>query len=666
MSDSILNLPEIFYGGDYNPEQWPEEVWLEDARLMQEAGVNLVSVGIFGWSLLEPAPGCYQFGWLDRVLDLLHQHGIKACLATATAAPPPWFAKLHPESLPVTKEGVRLGIGSRQHYGPSSPAYREAAARLVRQIATRYKDHPALAIWHINNEYGCHIYEDFSEDSAQAFRGWLERKYGSLEALNEAWGTSFWSQRYYAWEELEPPRAAPTFLNPTQQLDWRRFCSDALLGLCQMERQILQEITPHIPATTNFIGIHKPLDEWHWAEALDIVSNDSYPDPSSPQAAMDAALQSDLMRSLKQAPWILMEQAPNQVQWREYNRLKPPGVMRLWSLQALGRGARGLMFFQWRQSRAGAEKFHSGMLPHGGQQSRTWREIKALGNELKALGPVLETRVQAEAAILFDWDNWWALELDARPSAGLRLMEQVRAHYQALWRRNITVDFARPSQDLSGYKLVLVPNLYLVQDQAAANLEGYVAGGGTLLMSFFSGIVDPHDQVRLGGYPAPFRKLLGLWEEEFDALMPGHTLEVHTPDGQRFSSDLWAEVIHLEGAKTLATFAGGFYSGNPAITQHSFGQGTAYYVGTRLEAAGLDWLLRLATQQAGVKPVLQTAPGVEAIRRVGPKGSLLVLLNHGDQAVEVELESPARPLSSEQKSQRVRLESKQVVFLQED
>ena len=652
---------DIFYGGDYNPEQWPESVWQEDVKLMREAGVNLVSVAIFAWSKLEPSEGRYDFAWLDRLLDLLHENEIGVCLATATAAPPPWLAHKYPQSLPVTKDGVRLGVGSRQQYSPSSSDYRRLAANLVQKIAERYGDHPALRLWHINNEYGCHVYESFDEDSVEAFRVWLEKRYGSVEALNEAWGTSFWSQTYYAWDEVSPPAAAPTFINPAQQLDWRRFCSDALLALYETEREILREITPDVPATTNFMGAFKPVDYWRWATKVDVVANDSYPDPGDAESGIHAALQSDLMRSLKGgAPWILMEQAPNQVQWRGRNSLKAPGVMRLWSLQAVARGARGVMFFQWRQSKAGAEKFHSGMVPHGGTETRTWREVKDLGQELQTLGEVLTSQVQAEVAVVFDWDTWWALELDARPSEDVRYLEQVYSFYKALWEQNITVDFAKPDADLSGYKLVVVPNLYLVRDQAAANLAHYTQNGGTLLMSFFSGVVDENDQVRLGGYPAPFRELLGLKIEEFDALPIGVTNTV-TGD-ERFSCDLWADVITLEGAEALATFKGGFYAGRPAVTEHRFGSGRSFYAGTRLEPAGTAWLVEKACQAAGIEP--ESFPqGIEAVRRASADAGYLVLLNHTAAEVGVGLPEAATDLETNEQTDQLTLPPYGVSFL---
>ncbi|HKF16740.1 MAG TPA: beta-galactosidase, partial [Candidatus Dormibacteraeota bacterium] len=383
-------LPRLAYGGDYNPDQWPEEVWSEDVRLMREAGVNLVSLGIFSWSRLQPREDSFEFGWLDRLMDLLHESGVAVDLATATASPPPWLSHRHPEMLPVTADGVRLWPGGRQHYCPSSPVYRNAAGRLVSALAERYASHPALAMWHVGNEYGCHVPACWCDESARDFRDWLRQRYHSLEELNRAWGTDFWSQRYSAWEEILPPRRAPTWPNPSQQLDFHRFSSDALLECYELERSVLAEQSPGVPITTNFMGFFKPLDYWKWAEREDVVSNDSYPDPADPDAHVGAAMAGDLMRSLGRGrPWLLMEQTPNRVNWRPVNVAKAPGQMRLWSYQAVARGADGVMFFQWRQSRASAEKFHSAMVPHGPvESSPTWREVVRLGRELRDLDDV--------------------------------------------------------------------------------------------------------------------------------------------------------------------------------------------------------------------------------------------------------------------------------------
>ncbi|HEY8812880.1 MAG TPA: beta-galactosidase [Candidatus Dormibacteraeota bacterium] len=631
-------LPHLFYGGDYNPDQWPEEVWTEDVRLMRESGVNLVSLGIFAWSRLEPAEGSYDFAWLDRVMDLLHGGGVSVDLATATASPPPWLSHKHPEMLPVTADGVRLYHGARQHYCPSSPVYRGAAKQLVEALADHYADHPALVMWHVNNEYGCHVAACWCDVSAAAFRTWLKARYGSLDGLNHAWGTDFWSQRYSDWEEILPPRRTPTWPNPSQQLDFQRFSSDELLECYETEHRVLKARTPNVPVTTNFMRFFKPLDYWKWADHEDVVSDDVYQDPDDSATVLEAAMASDLMRSLGHGrPWVRMEQTTNRVNWRPVNAAKRPGQMRLWSYQAVARGADGVLFFQWRQSRAGAEKWHSAMVPHGSPEaSATWREVSRLGNELKLLDAVCGSRHQARVAILHDWSSWWALELPSKPSTELRWMDQLQAYYRPLFDANVLADFAHPEADLSGYRLVLVPNLYLVSDAAAANLRHFVEDGGHVVLSFFSGVVDPNDHVRLGGYPAPFRGLLGLRVEDFLPLAAGKQVGVRFTAGGEGQGELWSEVIEPQGADVLATFAGGDLDGRPAVTGHSFGKGYANYLGTRLDAGSMAALLHQAWIDAGVAPEFAAPPGIEAVRRHTASGSsLLFLLNHRDEPVTV-------------------------------
>lgn len=639
-------VPHMIYGGDYNPEQWSEAVWDEDVRLMREAGVNLVSLGIFSWAKLEPRPGEYDFGWLDRIITLLHENGVMVNLATATASPPPWLAKLHPESLPVTENGVTLHPGARQHYCPSSAAYRERAAELVRRIADRYKDHPALAMWHVNNEYGCHVAECYCDASAAHFREWLKTRYGDLGSLNEAWGTAFWSQQYGEWGEILPPRSAPTFANPTQQLDFRRFSSDALLELYEMEKEILREATPDVPITTNFMGFFKPVDYWKWAKREDVVSDDSYPDPSDPEAHIGAAMSRDLMRSLGGGdPWVLMEQTTVRVNWRDRNVPKRPNEMRLWSYGAVARGAEGIMFFQWRQSRAGAEKFHSAMVPHvRPEDSRSWREVSTLGAELGKLDGLIGARGEAQAAILLDWESWWAMELDSKPSSAVKMLEGIYSFYKPLFEANVPVDFAHPGSDLSSYRFVIAPNLYLVNDESVENVRRFVADGGTLLMSFFSGIVDARDHIRLGGYPAPFRELLGLRIEDFVPMAAGEKNRLDTQDDGSYACELWADLIHLEGAEALASYSDGFYTGTPAVTRNVFGDGVAYYLGTRPEDRYTKLLLKSICEEAGVRPTVEAPPGVDAVRRKTVDASFLFVLNHNEEAVEVRLPSPGRDL----------------------
>jgi beta-galactosidase len=625
----------IRYGGDYNPEQWPEEVWADDVRLMREAQVNFVTVGVFSWALLEPTDGVFDFAWLDRVLDLLHAAGIAVDLATATASPPPWLVQQHPDILPEDADGVRRWPGSRQHYSPTSPAYRHYAARLTRKLAERYGNHPALVMWHINNEYGCHTNLDYSDAAGAAFRGWLGARYGSIDALNEAWGTAFWSQRYTSFGQILPPRRAPNFRNPTQMLDFQRFSSDALLECFLMEKAILNEVSPRIPVTTNFIGAFKPLDYWTWAPHLDVISDDSYPDPTDPAAAMKTAFARDLMRSLGGGrPWLLMEQATGHVQWRSTNTRKATGQMHALSMQAVARGADGINFFQWRQSRSGAEKFHTAMLPHTGTDTRIWRSVVGLGADLAALAPVEATRSQASVAVLLDWDSWWAIENAAHPQT-LDYLAGLESWYGALYAANIAVDFARPDADLSGYTVVIAPQLYLLSPDAATSLATYVADGGTLLLTYYSGIVDGDDRAYLDGYLGALQPTLGIRIEEFAPLhpglngSPGSTVTVAGTGFDAFRGSLWSEFVQLHGAEPLAVFVGGDLDGCPAITRNASGRGSAWYVATQPEPAAIEAILA-AVFDGRVDPVVAGLPrGVEAARR----GDFLFLTNMGTESV---------------------------------
>ncbi|WP_203183682.1 beta-galactosidase [Streptomyces pratensis] len=620
----------ILFGGDYNPEQWPEEVWADDVRLMKEAGVNSVTIGVFSWAKIEPRPGAREFGWLDRLLDLVHASGVGVVLATPTSSPPPWMGALHPETLPRTEDGAVVNYGSRQHFCPSSPVYRRYAAALTEDLAARYADHPALTVWHINNEYCTHCWCD---ETAAHLRRWLASRYGTLEALNDAWGTAFWSQRYDTWTEILPPRKAQYMRNPAQELDFKRFTSDALMECYAAERDIVARHTPHIPVTTNFMPLWSGQDAWAWAEQEDIVSVDVYPDPTDPRAGQYNAMLADMTRSQARGPWMVMEQAAGTVNWRPVNHPKPAGLNRLWSLQSVARGADAVCYFQWRQSRQGAEKFHSGMLSHAGEQGRTFREVKRIGAELALIGAeVSGTGVVSEVAVLHDWDAWWSSTQEGRPSSLVSYTELVQAWHRGLWDGGIGTEFARPESDLSAYRMVLVPQLQLLGDAAVDNLVAYVRGGGTLVCGFFTGVADVDDRIRPGGMDSRLRELFGIRTvHEWWPLDAEATVEC---DG--FRGTLWSEELEPDGsAETEASYRGGELDGLPAVLR----KGTAWYVSTLPEPDALRGLLGRAAAEAGVRPVVEGLPsGVEAVRR----GDLLFLLNHGRSPAGVTL--PGRHL----------------------
>lgn len=631
------SVPGLAFGCDYNPEQWPEEVWHEDVRLMQEAGVNLVSLAIFSWALLEPEPDRFEFGWLDRVMDGLARAGIGVDLATATASPPPWMARNHPEILPVTADGRLLWPGSRQAWCPSSPVYRRRSVALVERIAERYRDHPALKMWHVSNELGCHNAHCYCDVSAAAFRLWLRHRYGDLRALNEAWGTDFWSQRYSDWEEINPPRLTTSFSNPTQQLDFKRFSSDELLAQYRAERDVLRRVTPGLPVTTNFIAMwaFRDVDYWSWAPEVDIVSNDHYLRSDDPNAHVELAFAADLTRGLADGrPWLLMEHSPSAVNWQPRNVPKDPGQMRRNSIQHIARGADGALFFQWRASRAGAEKFHSAMVPHSGTATRVWREVVDLGTILQRIARVRGTRVMAEAALVFDWQAWWASELDAHPTIDVVYLDQVHALHRGLWRRGVTVDIVPPGADLSRYRLGIVPTLYLATAAAAEAVTRFVESGGTALITYFSGIVDENDHVLLGGYPGAFRDLLGIRVEEFAPLRREETARLE--DGTLV--DVWTEHLELVDAEAVIRYSEGRLAGVPAVTRAERGNGKAWYVATRLPDEAIDRLFDRLLTESGVSPAVRVPEGVEAVRRAGDGVSYLFLINHTD----VEFEVPVR------------------------
>jgi len=631
---ALLNadIPAFTYGADYNPEQWTPEVWAEDARLMREAGVNLVALNIFGWAQLEPRKGEFDFCQLDAVLDVLHASGIAVNLGTGTSSPPPWLTVESPESLPMMMDGTRRYFGGRQAFCPSSSFFRERAVILVEQVALRYGGHPAVKLWHVSNEIGCHNAHCYCDDSAGAFREWLRARYATLDALNTAWGTAFWSQRYSEWEQIGTPRLTVSTSNPSQTLDFMRFSSDALLDLYKAEEAVLRAHSA-LPVTTNFmVTAHiRNQDYWSWAPHVDFVANDHYLDHRLETPGAELAFAADLTRGLAGGePWLLMETATSSVNWQPRNAAKAPRELLRNALTHVARGADGISFFQWRASLQGSEKFHSAMLPHAGTGTKVWREAVELGDILARISEVAGSKVVADAALVFDWQAWWATDLDSHPSESVRYLTEVHRAHAALLEGGYTVDFVAPGATLDAYPLVVVPCLYAVTDAAASSITEYVRAGGNAVITFFSGIVDADDRVRAGGYPGAFREMLGVHSEEFFPVDEPLTLS----DGN--AASLWSEFVHLDTASAIATFADGPVAGVPAITRNSFGDGTAWYVATALDAPGMRELLARAANEAGVRQPV-TLAGVEIVMRRGIHDYLFVI-NHSDVAVQV----PAR------------------------
>ena len=628
----------IAYGGDYNPEQWPREVWADDVRLMREAGVGLVSVGIFAWALVEPRPGEFEFGWLDEVLDLLHANGIAVDLATPTAAPPAWLYRSHPDAWVTDENGTRLGPGSRGMLCPSSPAYREAAARVTEAIAERYARHPSVVMFHVHNEYGAPVSACHCDQSQLAFRAWLLARYGDLERINEAWGTAFWGQAYADIDEVRTPAAAATAINPAQQLDYARFCDDELRACFTAERDILKRHAPDIPVTTNFMATSCPsVDCWKWAREVDVVSNDHYLVAERTDAHVDLAMAADMTRSLAGGrPWVLMEHSTSAVNWQDRNLAKGHGEMARNSLTHVARGADGVLFFQWRASRRGAEKFHSAMVPHGGSDTRVFREVAALGVDLGRLATVRDSRVTARVALLWDWESQWAQDLEWRPSVDLSHRERTEAFYGQLWQDGVTVDFVHPADDLSGYQLVIAPQSYLVSAQAAKNLDDYVRAGGQLLVSYFSGVVDETDTVHAEGLSGPLGDTLGVTVEEFAPLRDGDRVTLRWQDHTN-TADVWTDRLRPgPDTEVVAAFEDGPAAGGAAVTRHPLGTGAAWYVATRLDPDGLARLVRRVREDAGV-PAGAGGAGLEVVTRVGDAASYVFAINHADGDRELDV-----------------------------
>lgn len=664
-------IKKILYGGDYNPEQWPEEVWHEDVRLMKEAHINMVTLNVFSWAALQPSEDVYCFDKLDKIMELMRREGFQVCMATSTGAHPAWMAKRHPDILRTEFSGMKRKFGGRHNSCPNSPTYRKYAPRLAAELAKRYKEYDNIVAWHVSNEFGGECY---CENCEKAFREWLKAKYQTLEAVNKSYNTAFWGHTFYDWDEIVLPNILSEHMTEERTmfqgitLDYRRFMSDSILKCFELEYEVLKKETPNIPITTNLMGFYKPLDYQKWAKSMDFISWDSYPMPSDSPAVI--ALNHDLMRGIKnQDSFVLMEQTPSVTNWHPNNHLKRPGEMRMLSMQAAAHGADAIQFFQIRRTVGACEKFHGAVIDHAGRDdTRVFREVARLGQDLEKLGDAfLEGRTPSKTAILFDWDNWWALEYSAGPSIYMKYMDAVRDYYSAAFAQNIPVDIIGVDDDLEPYKVVIAPLLYMTKTEYDEKLREFVKKGGTFIATYFSGIVDEHDLVVPGGYPGRLRDILGIWVEEQDALSEGEKNAFHF-EGQDYPAEIICDLMHPEGAKVLSEYEEDFYQGTPVITRNAFGAGQAYYVGTRSDQAFYEVFLKKIFAEAGVDPVMHVPEGIEATMRENAKSRTLFLINHKADSVEVVLDRSCRDLLGEKSYEAgdiVELEQMGVLVLQE-
>ncbi|MEN4935837.1 beta-galactosidase [Pantoea agglomerans] len=641
----------LLHGADYNPEQWAHQPGIidDDVMMMKQANCNVMSVGIFSWAKLEPEEGRYEFGWLDEVIDTLWLQGISVFLATPSGARPAWMSQAYPEVLRVGRDRVPALHGGRHNHCMTSPVYRQKVQAMNSRLAARYAHHPAVLGWHISNEYGgeCHC-----DRCQQAFRGWLQRRYETLENLNLAWWSDFWSHTYSDWSQIVSPAPQGEMSIHGLNLDWRRFMTDQVTDFCREEIKPLKQANPDLPATTNFMEYFYDYDYWKLAPALDFISWDSYPmwhnEKDETTLACYTAMYHDLMRTLKQGkPFVLMESTPSATNWQPTSKLKKPGMHILSSLQAVAHGADAVQYFQWRKSRGSVEKFHGAVVDHVGHlDTRTGREVSELGRMLAAMTPVMGSRVEARVAIIFDWESRWAMDNAQGPrNLGLHYERTVNEHYRAFWEQGVAVDVINGDCDLSGYDLVIAPMLYMVRDGFAARVEQHLERGGHFVASYWSGIVNESDLCYPGGFPGPLRPLLGIWSEEIDSLtdeefngvrgVRGNELGLSGP----YQARELCEHIHLEGATALASYESDFYAGTPAVTVNRVGQGKAWYIASRNDLSfQRDFYGALIKQLALPRALaIDLPPGVVVQRRTDGEQAFLFVQNFTGQVQQLSL-----------------------------
>lgn len=645
-------LPRMMHGGDYNPDQWLDypEVLAEDIRLMKLANCNTVSVGIFSWVSLEREEGIFSFEWLDNIINNLYDHGIYTVLSTPSGARPAWMAQKYPEVLRVTANRVRNLYGERHNHCFSSPVYREKVRIMNTKLAERYSDHPGVIAWHISNEYSGECHCDICQEH---FRKWLQEKYGSLENLNHAWWSAFWSHTITDWSQIQSPSPMSDNRANGLSLSWRRFVTDQTVDFCKHEIKPFKDRNPEMPVTTNMMGTYTWLNYWKFKDVLDVISWDNYPcwheEDDNTHLGASISMVHDINRSIKGGkPFMLMESTPSVNNWSAVSKLKRPGMHLLSSLQAVAHGSDSVLYFQWRKSRGSSEKFHGAVVDHcGHENTRVFRDVTEVGEVLANLDEVIGTTVKAEVAIIFDWENKWAINNSQDPQKyGKKYDETVTAQYKPFWKNGIPVDVLDMDCDISEYKLLIAPMMYMVRPGVGEKIEKFVKNGGTFVATYLSGIADENDLCFLGGFPGPLRKVLGIWSEEVDC---PHTHEsnyivFNKENGLSLSGEFQAkdfcELIHTEGAEALAVYKNDFYAGRPAVTVNSFGAGKAYYIASRNNEDFNDHFYGKLIKEAGIKRniEIELPDGVTAQRRSDGENDFIFIMNFGTEERHIKLD----------------------------
>ncbi|WP_432459936.1 beta-galactosidase [Agarivorans sp. QJM3NY_25] len=592
-SPIIPNVKGLLHGADYNPEQWLDrpDILERDIELMKQVRCNVMSVGIFSWAAIEPQEGQFNFGWLDQVLDRLAENNISVFLATPSGARPAWLSQKYPSVLRVNNARVKQLHGERHNHCYTSVDYRAKVAMINQQLAERYSSHPAVIAWHISNEYGgdCHC-----DECQSAFRLWLQNKYQSLDELNQKWWSQFWSHNYSSWSQIESPSSIGENSVHGLKLDWKRFVSEQVTDFCVQEVKPLKKVNAKLPVTANLMEYFYDYDYWKLSQAIDIASWDSYPLWHQGQddlgLACYTAMYHDLMRSLKDQPFLLMESTPSQTNWQPVTKLKKPGMHLLASMQAVAHGSDSVQYFQWRKSRGSVEKFHGAVVDHVGHvDTRVGKEVAQVGQRLQQLSGLAGSRTAAEVAIIFDWESRWAMDDAQGPrNEGLFYEQTVNDNYRGFWEQGINCDVIEQLSDFSTYKVIVAPMLYLIKPGVAERIEAFVNQGGVFVATYWSGIVDQNDLCFLGGFPggsdSPLRHTLGIWAEEIDSLYDEERIEVVAepinPLGLSgsYQARHLCELIHCEGAEVIARYNSDFFAGMPAVTCNRQGEGYAYYI----------------------------------------------------------------------------------------